>query len=67
MTPYPLRNIPDDLWHRVKVRAMTDGVTVRDVIELGLKVYDTRGLEALVDGGKVARRLPPAARKAAAR
>lgn len=35
MTSYLLRSIPPDLWHKVKVRAAIDGVTVRQAI-LGL-------------------------------
>lgn len=49
MDAYPLRNIPDDLWHRVKVRAMTDQISVRDVILAGLKRYAADGLEALTE------------------
>jgi hypothetical protein len=49
MDPYPLRNIPDDLWHRVKQRAMTDQISVRDVILLGLRRYAADGLAALGD------------------
>ena len=52
MDAYPLRNIPDDLWHRVKVRAMTDQVSVREVILSGLRRYAANGLEAFgADGG----------------
>jgi len=51
MDQYPLRNIPDDLWHRVKVRAMIDKVSVRDVIIAGLRRYAAGGFEALTDAG----------------
>jgi hypothetical protein len=47
MEAYPLRNIPDDLWRAVKVRAMTDAISVRDVILLGLQRYAKDGLPAL--------------------
>jgi hypothetical protein len=50
MDQYPLRNIDDDLWLKTKMRVLADGVSIRDVIELGLRLYVARGLEAL--GGK---------------
>jgi len=60
MDAYPLRNIPDDLWHRVKVRAMIDKISVREVILAGLARYAADGLDALetldvqgTTGGKV--------------
>ena len=46
MDQYPLRNIPDDLWHRVKVRAMIDHISVCDVLLNGLKLYDAQVLAA---------------------
>jgi plasmid stability protein len=36
---YPLRNIPDDLWHAVKVRALSEKISVRDVIVAALQRY----------------------------
>jgi plasmid stability protein len=51
MDAYPLRNIPDDLWHRVKVRAMTDHLSVREVILAGLRLYAAEGLDAFTDAG----------------
>jgi plasmid stability protein len=61
MDAYPLRNIPDDLWHRVKVRAMTDRISVRDVILAGLRCYAAGGLEALVDEATPTQKRPTAA------
>jgi len=45
MDAYPLRNIPDDLWQQVKVRALTEKLTVRDVIMRALERY-AAGVEA---------------------
>jgi len=45
MNAYPLRNIPDELWHRVKVRATTEDVSMRDVILAGLERYAAGKLE----------------------
>jgi hypothetical protein len=36
---YTLRDIPSGLWDRVKMRALTDGVTAREVIFEALEVY----------------------------
>lgn len=46
MDAYPLRNIPDDLWHAAKTRALADRVSLRDVIELGLQRYAADGFES---------------------
>ena len=56
MDQYPLRNIPDDLWRDVRVRAVEDGVKVRDVILLGLRAYAKRGLAAFPDYKKPTQR-----------
>ena len=44
MDAYPLRNIPDDLWHRLKVRAMIDQISVRDIVLAGPRRYAADGL-----------------------
>jgi hypothetical protein len=39
MATYLFRNIPDELWHRVKVRAAIDGQTMRQVLLDALEQY----------------------------
>ena len=39
MSIYLLRDIPDELWHRVKVRAAIDGQTIRQVLLDALERY----------------------------
>ena len=39
MASYLLRDIPDELWHRVKVRAAMDGLTMRQVLLDALEEY----------------------------
>ncbi len=39
MSIYLLRDIPDNLWHRVKVRAAMDGRTMRQVLLDALEQY----------------------------
>lgn len=57
---YPLRKIDQKLWLAVKMRALEDGLSVRDVIEAALQTYAKDGLAAI--GAK-----PPAAAAAAAK
>lgn len=47
MIAYPLRNIDDDLWHRVKVRAMTEKISVRDVLVAALERYAAGDFDAI--------------------
>jgi hypothetical protein len=42
---YLLRNIPDDLWIRVKRRATKDGHPLRFIILRLLERYASRGLD----------------------
>ena len=42
---YLLRDIPDDLWVRVKQRAAKDGRSLRFVIVVLLQQYVRRGLQ----------------------
>lgn len=44
MATYLLRNVPGDLWERVKARAEEDGFDVRTVILMLLKHYADHGL-----------------------
>jgi hypothetical protein len=44
MATYLLRDIPDDLWERVKARAAVDGHGARTVILLLLQHYAEHGL-----------------------
>jgi len=44
---YPLRNIDDALWHAVRVRTTTDGISVKDVIVRALQLYAEHGKAAL--------------------
>lgn len=41
---YALRNVPADLWMRVKSRAESEGRTIRGVILLLLQYYVERGI-----------------------
>ncbi|HMF95116.1 MAG TPA: hypothetical protein VKE96_12510 [Vicinamibacterales bacterium] len=61
MISYPLRQVPDEVWHGAKIRATIDGVAVRDVIVLILQAYGARGLEAI--GGRTPRPAPAAGGK----
>ena len=52
MHAYSLRDVPDDLWHKVKLRAVQDRLKVRDVIIAALKRYATDGIAAFEKKGK---------------
>ena len=39
-----IRNVPDDLWHRVRVQAAVDGVSLREFV--------IRALERAIQEGK---------------
>lgn len=45
MSSYILRNIPVDLWARVKARSEADGLPLRQIILLLLQHYNEHGLQ----------------------
>jgi len=47
MDQYPLRNIDDELWRKVRVRTTADGISVKDVIVRALELYAKDGQAAL--------------------
>ena len=53
---YPLRRINRDIWQACKVRAMQDGITVRDVIDCALQTYAKTGLAGIGGGAKPTRK-----------
>jgi len=47
MDQYPLRNIDDDLWRRVRVQTTADGISVKFVLVRALELYAEQGRAAL--------------------
>jgi hypothetical protein len=44
MPTFPIKDIPDDLWAQVKVRADADGLKLRHVMLVLLRFFVERGL-----------------------
>jgi len=46
MTAYNLRDVPDELWQKVRVKAVQEKLKVREVILAALKRYAAEGIAA---------------------
>lgn len=55
MKSYNLRAIPDDLWKSLKIKAATDGITLREAVVIALQKYTEGYEDGKADSGKAER------------